>query len=53
MINEKKSTLFFNGLSRDELEYAKNNFLFLSRDMEEGLKYLVFFLNPNDYCKVD
>jgi len=49
LVNDHKSLINFNGLTKGESEYAQILFSFHSQDMEEGLKYLCFYLNNFDY----
>jgi len=49
LVNDHKSSINFNGIIRDEFEYAQILFSFHIQDMEEGLKYLGFYLKHFDY----
>jgi hypothetical protein len=52
-INIQKSTLSFSEMEREEEEIYQSLFHFTFQDFSEGLKYLGFHLNPNNYLKKD
>lgn len=53
VINEGKSSIFMAHLDPNDLHLMTIRFIFLIRDLDDGLKYLGFPLNPNDYRKKD
>ena len=52
-INENKSTITTHLLEDDEVGHATICFPFLRVTLDDGLKYLGFFLKPNNYLKKD
>eukprot|EP00253_Pinus_taeda_P018856 PITA_18856 len=52
-INVQKSTLTAIGCSHNEVHYTLSGFAFPIHTMEEGLKYLGFWLKPGGYKIVD
>jgi hypothetical protein len=52
-INEGKSSLTTNLLSEEECQTLRIFFPFEEKKLDDGLKYLGFFLKPNDYRKED
>ena len=48
--NEKKSALYHSGLDESEIISLQNIFSFLVLAIENGMKYLGFFLNRADMC---
>ena len=53
VINEEKSTINWANLEDPEVLILEENFNFQIRALYEGVKYLGFFLKPNDYRKAD
>jgi hypothetical protein len=52
-INRRKSTLSIHKMEREEVELYLGLFPFEKKGLDEGLKYLGFHLNPNNYRKGD
>ena len=52
-INADKSTLSTHKLGAEESRHVSTTFPFQREDLDGGLKYLGFFLKPNDYLKKD
>jgi hypothetical protein len=52
-INEGKSSLTTNMLTKEEHLAFRKHFPFEENKLDDGLKYLGFFLKPNDYKKKD
>ena len=50
-INERKSRLTTHRLDATEVGHATHCFPFIWATLEDGLKYLGFFLKPNKYLK--
>lgn len=53
VINEGKSSTVRANLEPHDLHLLMIRFLFRIRDLDEGIKYLGFLLNPKDYQKKD
>ena len=52
-INAGKSTLSTHKLRAHELQHIFETFPYRPKELEGGLKYIGFFLKPNDYQKKD
>ena len=52
-INAGKSTMSTHRLHADELRHITDTFPYRLETLDGGLKYLGFFLKPNDYQKKD
>ena len=52
-INEKKSALYYSGLDEYEIITLQNIFSFSVLTIENGMKYLAFFLKPCRYVLKD
>jgi hypothetical protein len=53
VFNPEKSCLVINNCSEEEVNYFSALILAQARSIDEGLKYLGFFLKPTNYKKVD
>lgn len=53
MVNIQKSTVYFSGLEDEEARLISQLFPYQQTDVQEGLKYLGFYLKPNDYDTKD
>ena len=53
MINASKSCLVINMVQEEDLQYMIDKFPFQSHNFDDGIKYLGFYLKPNDYKKAD
>ena len=53
LINEGKSTITWEKLDDHELRILEERFNFHYWALDEGVKYLGFYLKPNDYRKTD
>ena len=53
VINEDKSTINWANLSEDAIRSLGMFLRFQSQDLDAGVKYLGFFLKPNDYRRKD
>jgi hypothetical protein len=49
VINITKSTILFMGIEEDQRHLIANLLNFPSHDLADGLKYLGYVLNPNNY----
>jgi hypothetical protein len=52
-INGRKSTLIVHNMEEEEKQEYREWFPFEQKELDEGLKYLGFQLNPNKYRKAD
>jgi hypothetical protein len=52
-INERKSTLSIHYMEEDEIQLYRDFFPYELREIDIGIKYLGFQLNPNFYRKED
>ena len=52
-INERKSTFTTHRLDAAEVGHVAHCFPFIKVPLEDGLKYLGFYLKPNNYLKKD
>ena len=52
-INERKSAFTTHRLDSAEVGHTAHCFPFIRVPLEDGLKYLVFYLKPNNYLKKD
>jgi hypothetical protein len=53
LINDQKSSITFASLEDVDLRYFLSQLPFQVIELEEGLKYLIFKLKPNDYRKTN
>ena len=53
LINFQKYTLSYFHLRESDLRYLMGFFFIQATNISEGLKYLSFYLKPNDYRKID
>lgn len=53
VINVDKSCIIFRGLSEAFIKMVRDKFPFPLKSLDEGFKYLGFFLKPNKYCMID
>lgn len=51
--NEHKSTLTTHNLAKANVQHHLRLFLYDSKGLDEGLKYLGFLLKPNNYSKAN
>ena len=49
LISEKKSIFLYHGLLESEMEIFRNTFPYEFRPVEDGTKYLGYYLKPNKY----
>lgn len=52
-INVGESTVSFSGVDEDNVTFLSQLFAFQQINFQSALKYLGFYLKPNDYCKRD
>ena len=53
VINDEKSTISWEKLEEHELHSLGDLFKFQCWGLDDGVRYLWFFLKPNDYRKID
>ena len=53
VINEDKSTISWANLPEESIQLLRELFRFPNRNLDEGVKYLVFHLKPNSYRKIE